>query len=115
MIILDMPSASFRCLVLVKSDTGSTTYRIDNIVNPAHPFHLLKRANAIWASLSLCASIEACIGVLQKDLLSSGLADKINHGQAKIESEALLSRIHLGERRIELVTRVTAAYRDCAK
>ncbi len=101
MIIFDQPSTFFRCFFIIKTNARTIKYRVDGIVNIEHPFKLLKNdftEPRRWDSLSVYASVRDCVGALLNDLFPPELRDEINHGQATIDSRAVLSRIEAGQR-----------------
>lgn len=78
-------------------------YKIDRSDVRAHPFQLFRRAeNNNWENLSVYATVNDAVMVLLKELFSADLEDEVNHGQATINTGAILAKINDGDQTVTI-------------
>ena len=106
MLILIKLPLYFRCCFFDKKNKKMVCiYKIESTGNEVNPFQLLKRiadGPTGWMHLSIYASVHDSMGILLKELFTEELSDEIYHGQASIDSAAILERLNSGEKAVAI-------------
>jgi hypothetical protein len=106
MLILTNLPLYFQCFFFDKKNRKVVfTYKIEATGNQYYPFQLLKRiadGPMGWMHLSIYASVHDSLGILLKELFTEELSDEIYHGQASIDSAAILEKLNSGEKTVAI-------------
>jgi hypothetical protein len=96
----------FKCFFSNKENKKVvSTYKIDSTDNDQYPLQLSKLSRERregWQSLSIYAAAADSIGGLLKELFDQELSDEIYQGRTFVNPEAIMEKLHRGERLISI-------------
>lgn len=78
------------------------SYKIDDSSVPAHPYQLFRHKTGGWENLSVYVSIKDAVMILLRELCTIELTDEIYHGQATLNPEEIMEKIHHGDRTVAI-------------